>query len=222
MTVFITLMVVGLVGLVMMAIPGMNRHGHAGAGGHGIAHGGLRLGSGTHAAGHAPVHAGHAPAGAHAHTAVRAPGQAKTPETDAGLARFIPSPRSIFSLLTAYGAAGYAFVGAAHLTPLLAGLLAVVPAFLLERYAFTPMWNAMLQFQGEPCSPLEYLVLQEAEAVTPFHNGKGVVQVERDGRLVQFSAHLPQTQATIPVRVGDKLRIEEVDAQNERVIVSLH
>jgi hypothetical protein len=93
---------------------------------------------------------------------------------------------------------------------------------LLERYAVTPLWNEMLQFQGEPCSPLEYLLLQEAEAVTPFRNGRGVVQVERDGRLVQFSAHLPAAQATMPVQVGDKLRIEEVDEKNERVVVTLH
>jgi hypothetical protein len=45
--------------------------------------------------------------------------------------------------------------------------------------------------------------------------------LEHDGRLVQFSARLPEAQAGMPVRVGDTLRVEEVDAANQRVLVTL-
>ena len=63
--------------------------------------------------------------------------------------------------------------------------------------------------------------MSEATAVTPFRGGRGLVSVVRDGRLVQFSARLIDTQASLPVRVGDRLRIEDVDAARERVTVSV-
>jgi hypothetical protein len=103
----------------------------------------------------------------------------------------------------------------------LAAALATVPAALLEKFAVTPLWNVMIAAQGKPCSPLEALTLCEAEAVTPFRNGKGIVAVERDGRLVQFSAQLLPEQAHLPVHVGDRLRVEEVDVQRERMTVTL-
>jgi hypothetical protein len=229
MSIFLYLMIVGLIGLVLMAVPGLNRHGHAGTA-HGLGHGGHGLTHGIghgHAAGHlgptghvAPAaHAagGQAAQGTHGHGG---PGS-QEPSAGAGLTRLIPSPRTIFSLLTLYGAFGYALLKSAHLMPMLAGLLALIPAILIERYAVTPFWNLLLQFQGRPDGPLEELVYHEAEAVTPFRNGKGVVSVVRDGRAVQFTARLPEGQAIMPVHVGDKLRIEDVDSENQRVTVSL-
>lgn len=221
-TVFLTLMVVGLTGLIMMAIPGLNRHGH-GIGHAG--HGGIHLGHG-HGAGHATGHiaGGHTPAqathgGAQAHTGSQGKesGQGLSP---VGAARLIPSPRILFSWLALYGAFGYSL--STYMIPQWAALAAVLPALLIERFALTPLWNMLFQFQGKPSSPLEEMVMDEAEAVTPFRNGKGIVTVVRDGRTVQLSARLPESQATIPIKVGDKLRIEEVDAANERVIVTLH
>jgi hypothetical protein len=219
MSAFLIVMIVGLIGMVLMAIPGLNRHGHGGLAGHG------------HAIGHAGQgvgHAGHAAHGGQLAGPVRLGGaRAGRVGKEAGsgeglLTRLVPNPRVIFSLLTAYGAFGYAMVGAAHLAPLLAALLAVVPAVLLERYALEPFWQAMLQFQGTPSAPLTEMVMCEAVAVTPFRNGKGVVSVVREGRDVQFSAHLLESQATMPVQVGDRLRVEEVDDAHERVVVSLH
>jgi hypothetical protein len=99
--------------------------------------------------------------------------------------------------------------------------LAIVPAALLERLVITPLWNLLFRFQGTPSSELTTLVLQEAEAVTPFRNGRGLVSVERDGRIVQFRAELAAEQARMPVRVGDKLTIESVDPTNERVTVAV-
>lgn len=226
MSVFLMLMIAGLVGLVLMALPGMARHGHAGTahgiGGH-VAHGGLRLhagprGAGQIARGHAPANVGRLSA-----RAARAGGHGKEGISTAGFsaARLIPSPRTVFSLLTLYGAFGNAFVQAGHMPPKLAAILAIVPAALLERLVITPLWNLLFRFQGTPSSELTTLVLQEAEAVTPFRNGRGLVSVERDGRIVQFRAELAAEQARMPVRVGDKLTIESVDPTNERVTVAV-
>ena len=221
---FLILMVVGLVGLLVMALPAFARHGAAGHGAAG------RLGHAGHAAlhaGHAALHVGHvaklaAKAGAApAHGLVKhAPGHAAT-ETAAGVTRFLPSPRLVFSLLALYGAFGNALVRAVHLRPLWAALVAVLPALAVERFLVTPLWNLLFRFQGQPSSPLEELVLSEARAVTPFRNGRGIVALVRDGRTVQFSARLAEPQAGREVRVGDRLRVEDVDAQRERLTVSL-
>ncbi len=129
----------------------------------------------------------------------------------------------IFSLLALYGLFGNAIQ--AYLphgsAASLAYVLAALPAIGIERYIISPLWNMLFAFQGKPCSPLEALTFSEAEAVTQFHNGKGIVSVVRDGRMVQFTARLPQDQIAMPIHVGDKLRIEEVDAAKESVTVSI-
>ncbi len=234
MSVFLALMVAGLTGLLIMAIPALGRHGHIGTS-HGITpgHGGLHIGP-AHTAGHI----GAAQAGGHAGGAlpatnggVAAAGSALTAAGEAvpalsvlpgsGLSRFLPSPRMVFSLLALYGAFGNALHSGLHWSMGLSALVAALPAGLLEKFAVTPLWNVMLSAQGEPCLPLESLTFCEAEAVTPFPNGRGIVAVEREGRMVQFSATLPEDQAHIAVRVGDKMRIEEVDAARERMVVTL-
>ncbi len=217
MSIFLILCIIGLAGLVMMAIPGIGKHGHAAGhiAGH-TTHGGLRMGHGHHG-GQVPNASHGQPQGsAKAPTTEGAPG-----ETPMSAARLIPSPRMIFSLLALYGAFGYGLVEAGNLHVGLAAILAAAPAILLERYAVTPLWNLCFRFQGTPCAPLTNLVLQEAEAVTPFRNGRGLVSVEREGRTVQFSATLMESQQTMPVKVGDRLHIEEVDEKTERLKVSL-
>jgi hypothetical protein len=124
--------------------------------------------------------------------------------------------------MTMYGGIGLGLTRGAHLSETFAAILAILPAALVEKYAVAPYWNMLMTFEGIPSSPLEELTFSEAEAVTPFRNGKGMVSVNRDGRAVQFRATLPDDQCSIPVRVGDKLRIEQVDAEHERVTVSLN
>jgi hypothetical protein len=121
-----------------------------------------------------------------------------------------------------FGAFGYAFVAGLQLSPLPAGILALVPACGIEYFAVRPLWNLMFQFQGQPCSSLGTLLFCEAKAVTPFRNGRGLVSVEHDGRIVQLSARLTQSQANTPVRVGDILLVEEVNVAAQRVVVSVH
>ncbi len=197
MSLFIALLVLGLIGMLLMAIPGLN-HGHAGIGSHVPPHV-PRLPAAPHAAAHHTLPAGQS----------------------SSLTRFIPSPRVIFGFLALYGAFGNAFEKAGHLPVSLAALAAIVPAFLLERYALSPFWNRLMAFQGTPCAPLETLVMCEAKAVTPFRNGRGMVSVVYENRLVQMRADLLPAQIAMPVRVGDTLRVEEIDGKNERVVVSL-
>lgn len=209
---FLILMVIGLTGLIVMAVPAFGRHGGAGKLGH--SHG----------------HALHLPKLAAKSAPPAAPGHALVPsghdalvrtDATAGMMRFVPSPRLIFSVLALYGAFANALVHAAHLTTLAAALVAILPALAVERLAVTPLWNWLFRFQADPSSPLEMLLQAEARAVTAFPNGRGIVSVVRDGRTVQFSARLVEQQLATIVRVGDRLRVEDVDAKNERLTVSL-
>jgi hypothetical protein len=196
--VFLTLIVVGTAGLFAMALPALGRGMHLG-GGHG-AHG-------------APIsHAAHGGA-----TGVAASRGGWLGET----VGFFLSPRAIFSLLALYGAAGNALVRAAHWAPAAAAVGAILPAVAVERLVIAPLWNLMFRYQAVPSSPLHQLLMTEAKAVTPFKNGRGIVAVERDGRLVQFMARLPEAQATLPIRVGTRLQVEEVDGARECLLVTL-
>jgi len=190
--VFLAVMVVGLVGLTMMAIPALGGHRHLG---HVQTH--------AHAADTSVAH--HA---AHTHGAHDA-------------LRFLPSPRALFSLAALYGAFGNALVRAAHLTTTRAALVAILPALLIEWLVVRPIWNLLFRFQGQASAPLEALILSDAEAVVPFRNGKGIVTTVRDGRSVQLQARLLPSQAALPVECGQRLRIEDVDARRECVTVSV-
>jgi hypothetical protein len=225
---FLAIMVVGLIGLLLMALPGMQQHGHAGVAPH-IAphvHGGVHLGNGpaAHGTAHAipGAHGAHAMPHTGAHATPQAAGGAQNAEAPTGFefTRLIPSPRAIFSMLALFGAFGYAastFVSAWWI----AALIALVPAWGIEYFAVRPLWNFMFQFQGKPTTPIEALIMCEAKAVTPFRNGKGLVSVEHDGQVVQFSARLHESTGSVPVEVGDRLCIEEVDTANQRMLVSL-
>lgn len=93
----------------------------------------------------------------------------------------------------------------------------VVLAVALERLALAPLWRTLMRFRAKPSSPLAGLVLEQARAVTKFHQGKGIVAVLRDGREVQLAARLVGPHG--PVEVGDLLRIVDVDVSSERLSV---
>ncbi len=200
MQTFLVIMVGGLAGLILMALPVFGRHAH---------HSGV---------GHAAVHSGHV-ASANSHGAIHSGLKAGSVRSNGGLLR-LTQPRVIFSFAALYGALGY---GACMLgaTAGLSALLAIIPAIALERLVVNRVWEILMGFQGRPASPMTDLTFERATALTAFHNGKGIVQVIRDGRAVQLTAHLSPEQAALPVNVGDTLRIEEVDAAHERVQVTL-
>lgn len=186
MDAFILIAVAGFFGMLLLAIPGMGRHGHS----HSSSSG---------------VHASHTIS-----PSVRA---------SKSVTR-LAQPRVLFSLLALFGVFG-GVIAWNGITPVIAGLIAFIPAVLIERFVIDKFWNFLLQFQGEPDSPLTNLTMQFATAVTEFHNGKGIVEVLRDGRSVQLTAHLTSQQMDTSVRVGDRLQIEEVDESHERVLVSI-
>jgi hypothetical protein len=204
---FVILMVIGLAGLAVMALPAVT----------GLAH--------SHGA--APPHAAHALLSARTLGLLKgksgqsAFGGGGASSVASTFLRFLLSPRIAFSLLALYGASGNALEHTLHLRPMVTALAAVLPALLVERFAVSPLWNLAFRFQGQPSSSLGALVLEEAKAVTPFRNGRGVVAVVRDGRMVQFSARLVERQSPVQVGVGDRLLVEDVDSGRERLTVSV-
>jgi hypothetical protein len=232
--VFLAMMVIGLVGLVMMALPALgghhlpSMHGH----GHGV---GLGHHAGHLAAGHQAGSSVGGPHGAasgvgvgatHGQTAaIAAPASSQSHLPLVGVAhasrRLIPSPRAVFSMFALYGAFGNALVHAAHLSVTSAALIAIGPALLVEWVLIRPIWNLMFRFRADASSPLEELILAEAQAVVPFRNGQGVITTVRDGRRVQLHARLCDQDAALPVAFGQLLRIEDVEARRERVTVSV-
>src|SRR3569623_58110 len=198
---FLMLMVVGLAGLAVMALPALGRSSHAAHGVHA-----LRAG---HVAKLPPV--SHlTPGKALVHTGAAA----------SGVTRFVPSPRHVFTLLALFGAFANVLV-ALHLPVWCAAIIAVVPAALVDRFAVTPIWGVLFKLELQAARPLAEIVMSEATAVTAFRGGRGVVSIVRAGRLVQLSARLIEADARLPVKVGDRLRIEDVAPARERVAVSV-
>lgn len=246
MPVFIVPMVAGLIGLVAMALPGLSRHGgshaHAGHTGH-VGHAGHaghtgHLGHAAHTthglqAGKSPVHAapGHASAGhvapghaAPTHAGAHAPAHPAHAGAQHGILGShsvleILDPRLLCSLMALFGATGQ-IAYAAGLSPGWSAVLAVPAALGLEWAVVGRLWRLALSFQGQPESPMDTLLFDEVEAVTLFHNGKGMVRAVKDGRSVQLVAHLQDDEGEEPVRTGDRLRITGVDPENEKVTVT--
>lgn len=211
MSIFLILLVIGMSGLLFMAMPAFSHHAGGHIGGHDIA-GGHHLGdlsAGAHHAGH--VQGGHT----HSHDISQGSNSSQT------FAGIIPSPRTLFSLLAMFGSFGYVLQ---HLTPysipIVSGL-ALLPTYLVERFIVTPLWNLLVSFSSPPVAPLQTLTLLRAVAVTPFTNGKGMVSVVREGREVQFLAQLVEEQSGLPVQQGDMLYVDEVDDAKERLTVRI-
>jgi hypothetical protein len=203
---FLILMVIGLVGLAAMAIPAFG-HGHGALSGHGALRGGI-------AHGHAAAVPSVGTRGAMQHVLPADPAHESR-------WRFLPSPRAVFSVLALYGAFGNAALHAFHLPKLVAAFSAVLPALLIEWALVRPLWRVLFRVQGAASTPLAQLILNEAQAVVPFRNGRGVVSTVRDGRRVQLAASLRKDQQALPVNVGDRLVIEDVDPARERVTVTI-
>ncbi|MGH7690166.1 MAG: hypothetical protein ACREN3_11225, partial [Gemmatimonadaceae bacterium] len=134
---------------------------------------------------------------------------------------YVPEPRVIFSALALLGAFGNVLQRGLRLPFWISALGGIAIAVLLEWLIVGRLWRLALRFTGEPTSPLTSLVMDQAEAVTAFRNGKGIVRAVLDGRTVQLRAELVSDERTLAVRVGDWMTIQEVDPGRERVLVSL-
>lgn len=202
MDLYISSMLLGVIGLAAMALSGLGHQGHAG---HGHGHGG-----------HGHSHAGHGHGG-HSHA-----GHGHISSSQASFIWAITSPRFLFSLALGFGTAGEL------LRPMLGGpfLLgaALVGAVAFERLLVAPLWNLAMRFASAPAATLESAVADEATAVTAFDaNGQGIVSVEVDGQIVQILATLQPGDQNLGVRVraGQRVRIEDVNAATNRCTVSL-
>jgi hypothetical protein len=193
-----------------MALSGLGNRGHSSAQGSGH---GAHIGHGH--GGHS--HAGHLHAGGHAHPATSLMQSAASKTLWS-----ITSPRFLFSFALGFGVAGQILKSAIGGPLLLAA--AIAGGILFERLLVSPLWNLAMRFASEPAATLESAITDEATAVTSFDgNGQGIVSLEVDGQVHQILAtlkasdRLPGTR----VRAGQRLRIEEVDAERHRCTVTL-
>jgi len=206
MDLYITSLLLGVVGLGAMAVTGLGARGgspghagHAGPGGH---------------AGHTG-HGGPAGHAGHAHNAHAGHGTA-------GRVLALMSPRLLFSLALGFGASGLLLRPMVGEPLLIAG--AVLGAVLFDRVLVSPLWNFSMRFASKPAATLESAVSDEATAVTAFdNNGEGIVSLEVDGQVVQILATLQPNDRLLGtrVRVGQKVRIEEVNTEKNCCTVSI-
>jgi hypothetical protein len=140
---------------------------------------------------HGPDHGGHAGHHGGHH------GGADPVHGEASLARLttLLSPRLLFSVLVGVGAAG--LIARPFLFEPLTALAALAGGVMFERWLVGPIWRFMFRFESRPALMLESMVMEEAEAMTDFDaKGQGLI------------------------RLGDVLRIEDVDAARNRCTVS--
>ncbi|HTS87452.1 MAG TPA: hypothetical protein VMG41_03085 [Gemmatimonadales bacterium] len=192
MDLYTSALVLGALGLALMAIGGLGRHLRAGAGGHhGISHG----------------HGGR--------IHVARGGQSRfSPAT------FL-EPRLLFSLLVGFGAtglllrawlSGVALVVLAVVGGAIFEILAAGPVWrFFFRFASRPASTLETTLYDQAYAVTSF----DAD-------GHGLVSVELDGQLVQVLATLVASDraAGVRVRSGDPVRIESVDASRNRCSVS--
>lgn len=208
---YIVSLLLGGAGLGAMAVSGLSHQGHESqAHGDGPAHG-----HESHAHGLAPdVHGhahGHDPRGhdSHGHGGWH-------------VALALMSPRMLFSVLLGLGLTGVVLQG--MLGGVFLFLVALAGGIVFERVLVTPLWNGMMRFASKPALTLESCVSDEATAVTTFDgHGQGIVSVELDGQVVQLLATLRPADREVGgrVRAGARVRIDDVDAVQNRCTVSL-
>lgn len=236
MDLYISSLLLGATGLTAMALSGLGSHGHAG-GSHGHGHAGHLHGGHGHA-GHGHLGHGHAAPGhavashaapghgsASGHAVQSAHGQHSVAHSHGVASRAlwtIASPRFLFSFALGFGATG--IIARQALGGVLLAAAAVGGAVLLERALVTPLWNFIMRFASKPAETLESAVTDEATAVTAFDpNGHGIVSLEVDGQIQQILATLSADDRRLGVRIhaGQRVRIDEVDAERNRCTVSL-
>ena len=212
-------LVLGVAGLLIMALQGMggghgdHGHGHD-AGGHAhTGHSGDAHAGHAHSAhsGDAHHHAGDAHSHAHSHSAV---------------GKFLwsfASPRTWFSVLIGMGLSGRALRPVFDAGPLLF-VAALGIGIIFEWALVRPLWNFTFKFASKPAMMLESCLEDEATAVTAFdRNGQGIIAVDLDGHVVQLLATLRADDRALgaAVRAGDRVRIADVDSARNRCTVAV-
>lgn len=216
MNVYLFATVLGLLGLVLMAVLGGL---HTTAGGHAHGH-----------AGHTPGHSGAgSPHQEHAGFKALHHGAGHPHGPPAGGAAWLltlASPRVLLSLALGFGLTGLLL---AHLLPgVLLLAAAVLGAVLFEGLLIRPYWSFLLRFESRPALTLASVSGGPARAATDFDpHGAGLITFELNGETRQMLAHLKTTvpDATAPqarsvtVRRGEALTIESIDEPTNRCTV---
>jgi hypothetical protein len=193
MDIYMSTLILGLIGMTVMAVGGVGRHGR---GGH-------------HARGrHAPQ-----PRGSH--------GAAAASGLTHALA-LLTSPRVLFSVMIGFGAAGQAFKGdvppwTLPLIALLGGILferiIVTPIWNFAlRFASNPAMTLDHALADEATAVTAFDA-----------NGEGIISLEIDGQIVQLLGRLQKAdhRPGSRVRAGQKLRVEDVNPAHNSCTVSL-
>ena len=217
MDLYISSLLLGAIGLGTMALSGLGNRGHSSAqgGAHG-SHGGHTIGHGHGA----HLHSG--PAHGHGHALAHNVGTSLAQSVASKAFWSITSPRFLFSFALGFGAAGQLFRSALGGPVLLAA--AIAGGVLFERLLVSPLWNFAMRFASKPATTLESAITDEATAVTSFDaNGQGIVSLEVDGQVHQILATLKASDRLLGTRVraGQRLRVDDVDAERNRCTVTL-
>ncbi len=219
MDLYISSMVLGAIGFTAMALGGLGSRGshQASAAGHAGGHAHPGAAGPVHGLAHAHSH------GAGAARASHIQGTRATGGNVAGRAFWlITSPRFLFSLMLGFGATGAMLH--AVLPSAILPVAAIAGAVVFERLLVSPIWNFAMRFASRPAATLETSVADEAVAVSGFDaNGQGIVSLELDGQVLQILATLtPQDRLLgARVRAGQRLRIDDVNAERQTCTVSI-
>ena len=187
----------------------MHGAGHSTLPTHGIAHGSGHAHEATHASGHMHLTA-------HTHAAPHA----QASDWKSHLWSWL-SPRVLFNFLVGFGATG--LIVERLVGPILALPIAIVGGIAFEAFVVRPIFNSLFRFESQPAQTLESALMSEGRAVTGFDaNGNGLISLELGGELVQvLGTQLNEERAAgVRIRVGDIVRIEEVDDTRNRCTVS--
>ena len=193
---FLTAMVLGLVGLIAMAVLGLSHGGHHGQ----------QSSHGHHEVGH-----GHHTHGNHQHSSHS---HGSSEHNALGQLLIFLSPRAIFSLALGFGAVG---MTVSFLPQFLAVIVAGAGAILFERLLVQPYWNALFRFASMPAKNLESVKGATATANTNFDaNGQGLIELELDGQVRQVLGTLKDK--TMIVTRGQQIRIEAVNSDGSCIV----
>lgn len=183
MSVYLIATVLGLLGLILMAVLGA-----------------------AHTASHGHTAHAHGPSGS-VKTVQAAGGHASS--VPAGLLS-LASPRVLLSLALGFGLTGLLLSG--WLPALAVLLLAVLGAALFEGLLIRPYWNFLLRFESRPSLSLASAAGGPAWAATDFdRRGAGLVTFELNGETRQMLAR--QEDAGQPLRRGEALTIGQIDEE---------
>jgi len=193
-------LVLGLLGLIVMALSGVAHTHHA---------------SGHHPPGHHPPASG-PPGHGHHGPAHHAHGKAGS------ILLTLMSPRVLFSVMIGAGLTGLLLEGE-PLPGAFRDVVALIGGVLFERFVVQPYWNALMTFQSRPARSLGSVAMTHAQAMTDFDQvGQGLVALEFEGEVRQLLA----TQVTyehaagLRIKRGDLLQLDTVDEAHNRCTVS--